>query len=82
MRKTRTFLEKLAPKSVNREDDWSNWSTILMGLQNPQTDHIIISSGDENEQKLIKQMKREDERKSSGMKQGERSWPERRWCAQ
>ena len=45
MRKTRTILEKLAPKSVKREDEFVNWSTFLMGLQNPQTNHII-SRGD------------------------------------
>ena len=58
MTKTYTFLEKLAPKSVNRKDESINWSTLLTGLQNPQTDHII-SRGDENEQKLIRSRRRE-----------------------
>ena len=58
MRKTHIFLEKLAPKFVNREDESVNWSTFLTGLQNPQIDHII-SCGDENEQKLIRSKWRE-----------------------
>ena len=59
MRKTHALLEKLAPKSVNREDESVNWSTLLTGLQNHQTDHIIISRGEENEQKLIRSRRRE-----------------------
>ena len=59
MKKTHAFLEKLDPKSVNREDKSVNWSTLLTGLQNPQTNHIIISRGDENEQKLIRSRRRE-----------------------
>ena len=77
MRKTHTFLEKLAPKSVN-------WSTLLTGLQNPQTDHIIISSGEENEQKLIRSRRREKMRGRTQEWNREReaeTW-ERRWCAQ
>ena len=58
MRKTNTFLEKLAPKSVNREDESVNWSTLLTGLQNLQIDYIIFR-GDENEQKLIRSRWRE-----------------------
>ena len=58
MTKTHTFLEKLAPKFVNRKDESINWSTLLTRLQNPQTDHII-SRGDENEQKLIRSRRRE-----------------------
>ena len=58
MTKTHTFLEKLALKSVNRKDESINWSTLLTGLQNPQTDHII-AHGDENEQKLIRSRRRE-----------------------
>ena len=52
MRKTHTFLEKLAPKSVNREDSICQLIQLLTGLQNSQTDHIIISGGDENEKKF------------------------------
>ena len=55
MRKTHTFLEKLAPKSVNGEDESVNWST----LQNPQTDQIEkMSLSIENEQKLSRSRRR------------------------
>ena len=75
MIKTHTFLEKLAPKSVNSEDfvcqlihpphgaaKLSNWS------------HYYFPWWWEWAKADKKQTKREDERKSSGMKQGERSW--------
>ena len=52
MRKTHTFLENL-PQSLSIEKISSvNWSTLLTRLQNSQTDHIIISDGDENEKKF------------------------------
>ena len=56
MRKTHTFLEKFA-QSQSIEIPPS-WSTLLMGLKNPQTDHII-SRGDKNEQELLRSRRRE-----------------------
>ena len=56
MRKTHTFLEKFA-QSQSIEIPPS-WSTFLMGLKNPQTDHII-SRGDKNEQELLRSRRRE-----------------------
>ena len=76
MRKTHTFLEKFAPKSVNR-DTFKLIHPPHGTVKTPNRSHYFPWSW-AWARAVEKQTKREDERKSLGMKQGETI--ERCWC--
>ena len=76
MRKTHTFLEKFSLKFVNR-DTSKLIHPLHMAAKPPNRSHYFPWWW-EWARVVEKQTKREDERKSLGMKQGETI--ERRWC--
>ena len=77
MRKTHTFLEKFAPKSVNR--DTSKLIHPPYGATKPPNWSHYFPWWRGWAKAIEKQTKREDERKSLGMKQGETI--EMHWCS-
>ena len=77
MRKTHTFLEKFAPKSVNR--DTSKLIHPPYGAAKPPNWSHYFPWWRGWAKAIEKQTKREDERKSLGMKQGETI--EMHWCS-